>query len=206
MKKAALILFSLVLSVAAQANTVTVTSTAIIDNFQKACGSKGNDTQALITSAERAVPAINGLISQNSIVNSTTEEVPPSTHYDGCAYFVYQCGGYYPGPYPGFGHHGYPGYYPGYGAGCGNYCEGGFVTDPGYTISHDRCDTTLTLDSKQYVLNLYQGTYNPTAELNAALAKGNVVYDEIDHGKARWVAIDPISAANPTPAPTAATR
>ncbi len=192
MKKTALILFSLVLSVAAQANTLTVTSTAIIDKFQTACGSKGNDTQALITSAEKAIPAVSGELSQTSVVNSTTEEVPPSDHYDGCAYMGYACGYYPPRPYPTF--------YPNPGA-CGYYCEGGWVTDPGYTLTHDRCDTTITLNSNAYVLNFYQGTHNPTAELKAALANGNVVYSEVDHGKAVWVAVDPKNIG-PAPAPT----
>jgi len=185
MKKTALALLSLVMSVAAQANTVTITSTAIVDRFQQACGSKGNDTQAMITAAERAIPAINGELSQASDVKSNPEYVPPSTHFDGCAYTVYQCNTFYPGPRP------YPGYYPGYqNGGCAYYCQAGYVTEPGYTISHDRCDTTLNLNSNEFVLNLYQGSHAPEAELNAALAKGNVVYSEIDHGKARWVAVD----------------
>ena len=185
------ILAVLAMSTFASANDLTVTSTAIVDNFGPACASKGNDTEALITQVSQSMPAVRGLLQQKSVVNSTPEYVPPSQHYDACAYTYYTCGGY-PGYGGGYGNP-YPGYGPGYGPACGYVCQGGFVTDPGYTENHYRCDTTLTVNSPDYSLSLSQSNQGDTrAQLNAALAKGNVVYTEIDGDRntVRWVSVD----------------
>ena len=178
------LLTAFTLSAFASANELTVTSTAIVNNYGSSCASKGNDTEALLTQVEAKISALKGLIQQKSVVNSTPEYIPPSQHYDACAYSVYTCGGYYPG-YPGSG-------YPNHGPGCGYVCQGGWIEDPGHTIENLRCDTTLFVNSNDYLANLVQTNGGDIhAALAAALAVGNVVYDEVDGNThtARWVTV-----------------
>ena len=153
----------------AQAQELTLTSTAIVSNYGPACASKGNDTEAHINQVEAVFPALRGLLQQKSVVNTDIHYVPPVSVYEPCLYQQPVC------------------YWNGRFQTCYNQCIGGYVTRGGYNVTNSRCDTTLYLNSDNYRLNIGQGDSNA---LNAAKAQGNVIYDEADHGQARWVSVN----------------
>src|SRR5438270_541263 len=65
----------------AQAETLIVSSTAIVSHLEKACPSKSEDTNKLIAAAEKSLPEIQGAIAQDTQAN--TRKI--GEHYDLCA-------------------------------------------------------------------------------------------------------------------------